>query len=51
MTYVPKTPAEWDEEFSERAAMMEFCGDRSRKEAEAFARKLLGPRPEAKDKP
>ena len=46
--YKPTTPAAWQEEFDERAAIIEFCGGKPRAEAERLALEIVGPRPEGK---
>lgn len=39
----PRSLAEWGEEFSYRAAILEYEGGMSRAEAEALALKIVGP--------
>lgn len=43
--YIPKTAAAWDEEFGERAALLQFVGGYSKEYAEARATQMIGPRP------
>lgn len=43
--YVPRDAAAWDEEYGERAGVLEFQGGYSRAMAERRARELIGPRP------
>ncbi len=40
--YRPKTTAEWHEEFTYRAAILEYEGGYSRADAEAMAMKIVG---------
>ena len=47
-SYKPTTPAEWQEEFDERAAIIEHLGGETRVEAERKALEIVGPRPEGK---
>jgi hypothetical protein len=46
--YKPTTPAAWQEELDERAAIAEYLGGLSRADAEQLALEIVGPRPESK---
>ena len=42
---IPTTGKEWDEEFRERASIIEYSGGYARSIAERLAREMIGPRP------